>query len=105
MLFDDAMVIYSAQKKQAGYPTLRKDSNPLYPDGFAYYQSPLIKARRRPAMTQRGYEGLCHLSTGPFRALEIEDISLILSMGYYGRYGSQLRAVDSFVYADGTKQW
>lgn len=84
MLFDDAMVIYSAQKNRLGYSTLKRGLN-----SFGILTGSLIikafdqSQKTTVAMTQRGYEGaMPDLEHRPFSALEIGGaVSLIIVMG------------------------
>lgn len=84
MLFDDAMVIYSAQKNRLGYSTIRRSFR-----SFGILAGSLvIKAfdqsqKTTVAMTQRGYDGVMpNLEHKPFKPLEIgAAVSLIIVMG------------------------
>ena len=84
MLFEDAMVIYCAQKNRLGYSTIRRSFN-----SFGILAGSLvIKAfdqsqKTTVAMTQRGYDGVMpNLEHQPFKPAEIGGgLSLIIVMG------------------------
>jgi len=84
MLFEDAMVIYSAQKNRLGYSTIRRSFN-----SFGILAGSLvIKAfdqsqKTTVAMTQRGYDGVMpDPEHKPFKLLEIGGgLSVIIVMG------------------------
>ncbi len=84
MLFEDALVIYNAQKNRLGYSTVKR--------GLASFGiltgSLIIKAfeqsqKTTVAMTQRGYDGaMPSLEHKPFKTAEIAGaLSLIIIMG------------------------
>lgn len=84
LLFDDAMVIYSAQKNRLGYSTLLRGLNSF----GILVGSLIIKAfdqsqKTTIAMTQRGYDGaMPDLEHKPFKPREIgAALSLIIVMG------------------------
>ncbi|MEN6331013.1 MAG: cobalt ECF transporter T component CbiQ [Smithella sp.] len=84
MLFEDAMLIYSAQKNRLGYSTIKRGFN-----SFGILAGALvIKAfdqsqKTTVAMTQRGYDGVMpNLEHKPFKTLEIGGVlSFIIVMG------------------------
>jgi cobalt/nickel transport system permease protein len=84
MLFDDAMVIYSAQKNRLGYSTIKRGLN-----SFGILTGSLIikafdqSQKTTIAMTQRGYDGaMPDLEHKPFKPSEIgAAVSLIIVMG------------------------
>jgi cobalt/nickel transport system permease protein len=84
MLFEDAMVIYNAQKNRLGYSTLRRGVNSfgvlagsLTLKAFDHSQSTTV------AMVQRGYDGtMPALRHKPFRISEvIASVLVIVIMG------------------------
>jgi cobalt/nickel transport system permease protein len=84
MLFEDAMVIYNAQKNRLGYSTIRRGVNSfgvltgsLTLKAFEHSQSTTV------AMVQRGYDGtMPALKHKPFRASEvIASVLIIVVMG------------------------
>jgi cobalt/nickel transport system permease protein len=84
MLFEDAMVIYSAQKNRLGYSTIRRGVNSfgvlagsLTLKAFEHSQSTTV------AMVQRGYDGtMPALKHRPFRISEvIASVLVIIVMG------------------------
>jgi cobalt/nickel transport system permease protein len=84
MLFEDAMVIYSAQKNRLGYSTIRRGVNSfgvlagsLTLKAFEHSQSTTV------AMVQRGYDGTMPvLRHKPFRISEIiTSLFIIVIMG------------------------
>jgi len=84
MLFEDATVIYSAQKNRLGYSTIKRGFN-----SFGILAGALvIKAfdqsqKTTIAMMQRGYDGVMpNLEYNPFKPSEIGGVlSLIIVMG------------------------
>ena len=84
MLFEDAMVIYNAQKNRLGYSTIKRGFN-----SFGILAGSLvIKAfdqsqKTTVAMTQRGYDGVMpNLEHKPFKPSEVGGVlSLIIVMG------------------------
>jgi cobalt/nickel transport system permease protein len=84
MLFEDAMVIYNAQKNRLGYSTIRQGVNSfgvlagsLTLKAFEHSQSTTV------AMVQRGYDGTMPLlKHKPFKTAEvIASVSIIVVMG------------------------
>ena len=84
MLFDDAMVIYNAQKNRLGYSTMKRGlasfgvlAGSLVLKAFENSQSTAI------AMTQRGYDGnMPHLEHQSFRLAEVAaSAAFIIFMG------------------------
>jgi cobalt/nickel transport system permease protein len=85
MLFEDATVIYNAQKNRLGYSTIRRGVNSfgvlagsLTLKAFEHSQNTTV------AMVQRGYDGtMPTLKHKPFRTSEIiASISIIVIMGF-----------------------
>ena len=82
MLFDDAMVIYNAQKNSLGYSTLRRGlssfgilSGSLVLKAFESSQSTAV------AMSQRGYDGrMPVLEHQPFRIREVVLSALFIAL-------------------------
>jgi cobalt/nickel transport system permease protein len=84
MLFEDAMVIYNAQKNRLGYSTIRRGVNSfgvlagsLTLKAFEHSQNTTV------AMVQRGFDGTMPvLKHKPFKAAEvIASVSVIVVMG------------------------
>ncbi len=84
MLFEDAMVIYNAQKNRLGYSTIRRGVNSfgvlagsLTLKAFEHSQSTTV------AMVQRGYDGtMPALRHKPFRISEVvASVFIIVIMG------------------------
>jgi cobalt/nickel transport system permease protein len=84
MLFEDAMVIYNAQKNRLGYSTIRRGvssfgvlAGSLTLKAFEHSQNTTV------AMVQRGYDGTMPvLQHKPFRTAEvISSVSIIIAMG------------------------
>ncbi len=88
MLFEDAMVIYQAQKNRLGYSTIRRGlssfgtlAGSLIIKAFDHSQSTTV------SMVQRGYDGtIPTLRHKPFRSSEVLASALfLLVMGFVWR--------------------